>query len=213
MRRREFLTTVAAARLLPQAANGRASAQAPRPARAAQARRRLILAAQVPVRQGARDGQGLRRQVHQLQGRPPPAHRSARAPSRPRAPRPRPRASPIMGGGTITMARTDEAAQVRKDFEYAKLAGMPLIVAAPSIRRARRVEKLAKEFQIKVAIHNHGPEDKFFPSPHDVYKQSRAATRSWACASTSATRGAPASIRPRRSSSCATASTISTSRI
>jgi sugar phosphate isomerase/epimerase len=74
----------------------------------------------------------------------------------------------IMGGGTITM-RNDEAA-VRKDFEYAKLAGMPVIVAAPSTDALDVVEKLAKEFQIKVAIHNHGPEDKFFPSPYDVYK-------------------------------------------
>jgi sugar phosphate isomerase/epimerase len=74
----------------------------------------------------------------------------------------------IMGGGTITM-RSDEAV-VRKDFEYARLAGMPLIVAAPSTDALDVVEKLAKEFQIRVAIHNHGPEDKFFPSPYDVYK-------------------------------------------
>jgi sugar phosphate isomerase/epimerase len=74
----------------------------------------------------------------------------------------------ILGGGTITM-RNDEAA-VRKDFEYAKLAGMPVIVAAPDFESLDLVEKLAKEFQIRIAIHNHGPEDKFFPSPYDAYK-------------------------------------------
>jgi sugar phosphate isomerase/epimerase len=74
----------------------------------------------------------------------------------------------IVGGGTITM-RKDEAA-VRKDFEYAKLAGMPVIVAAPDFESLDIVEKLAKEYQIRIAIHNHGPEDKFFPSPYDAYK-------------------------------------------
>ena len=33
-----------------------------------------------------------------------------------------------------------------------------------------RVEKFAKEYDIKIAIHNHGPEDKHFPSPMDVLK-------------------------------------------
>jgi sugar phosphate isomerase/epimerase len=32
------------------------------------------------------------------------------------------------------------------------------------------VEKNAKEFQIRVAIHNHGPGDKRYPSPLDVLK-------------------------------------------
>jgi sugar phosphate isomerase/epimerase len=73
----------------------------------------------------------------------------------------------IMGGGTITM-KNDEAA-IRRDFEYARLAGMPLIVAAPTHDALDTVEKVAKEFQIQVAIHNHGPEDKFFPSPYDAY--------------------------------------------
>ncbi|HXW06164.1 MAG TPA: sugar phosphate isomerase/epimerase [Vicinamibacterales bacterium] len=74
----------------------------------------------------------------------------------------------IMGGGTITFR--NEPAQVRADFEYAKHAGMPLIVAAPSFDSLDIVESCAKEFDIRVAIHNHGPEDKFFPSPYDAYK-------------------------------------------
>ena len=32
------------------------------------------------------------------------------------------------------------------------------------------LDKMVKEFDIKLAIHNHGPEDKRFPSPHDVWK-------------------------------------------
>jgi len=74
----------------------------------------------------------------------------------------------IVGGGTITMK--NDAAQVRHAFEYARLAGMPLVVAAPSHDALDLVERHAKEFDIRVAIHNHGPEDKEFPSPYDVYK-------------------------------------------
>jgi sugar phosphate isomerase/epimerase len=33
-----------------------------------------------------------------------------------------------------------------------------------------RVEKFAKQYDIKIAIHNHGPEDPDFPSPYDVLK-------------------------------------------
>ena len=73
----------------------------------------------------------------------------------------------IMGGGTISM-KNDEA-QVRRDFEYARLAGMPLIVAAPTPDSLDAVERMAREFRIRVAIHNHGPEDKYFPSPYDAY--------------------------------------------
>jgi sugar phosphate isomerase/epimerase len=75
----------------------------------------------------------------------------------------------IVGGGTITFSKdTDE--DVRGYFQYAKAAGMPVIVGtgAPSVMP--RVERFAKEYDIKVAIHNHGTEDKNFPSPYDVLK-------------------------------------------
>ncbi len=73
----------------------------------------------------------------------------------------------IMGGGTITWAKNDEAA-IRKDFEYAKAYGFPTIVCSPAPETLDTVEKLAKEFDIKIAIHNHGPEDKVYHTPQDV---------------------------------------------
>lgn len=75
----------------------------------------------------------------------------------------------IAGGGTITFGKdTDE--DVRRYFEYARAAGMPIIVGtgAPSV--LPRVERFAREYDIKVAIHNHGTEDKYFPSPYDVLR-------------------------------------------
>jgi sugar phosphate isomerase/epimerase len=74
----------------------------------------------------------------------------------------------IMGGGTITL-KNDEA-QVRKAFEYAQAAGFPLMVTAPEPEAFDLIEKMIKEFGIKVAIHNHGPEDKAFPAPQDAYR-------------------------------------------
>ena len=59
---------------------------------------------------------------------------------------------------------------MRKRFAYAKALGAPVMVMAPMQESLPKIEALAKEFQIKVAIHNHGPEDKFFPGPADVLK-------------------------------------------
>jgi sugar phosphate isomerase/epimerase len=75
----------------------------------------------------------------------------------------------IMGGGTITL-KNDET-QVRKAFEYARHAGFPLIVAAPEPAAFDVIEKTIQAFGIKVAIHNHGPEDKFFPAPQDALRR------------------------------------------
>ena len=74
----------------------------------------------------------------------------------------------IMGGGTITLP--NDAAQIRKDFEYAKNAGFPLIFIAPEPAALDTIEQMAKEFDIKAAIHNHGPEDKHWPRPQDAYE-------------------------------------------
>lgn len=76
----------------------------------------------------------------------------------------------IMGGGTLTWQTPDEAA-MRKDFEYAKAAGMPLVVCSPAPDTLDLLEKMVKEFDIKAAIHNHGTEDKWWPAPSDVLKK------------------------------------------
>jgi sugar phosphate isomerase/epimerase len=73
----------------------------------------------------------------------------------------------IMGGGTITL--NNDAAQIKKDFEYAKNAGFPLIFVSPDPAALDTIEQMAKTYDIKVAIHNHGPEDKWWPKPQDAY--------------------------------------------
>ncbi|MDQ6706689.1 MAG: sugar phosphate isomerase/epimerase, partial [Acidobacteriota bacterium] len=73
----------------------------------------------------------------------------------------------IVAGGNISLSKDDEA-DIRRYFEYAKVCGMPLMVIAPTHQNLPKIEKLVKEYDIKVAIHNHGPEDKNFPTPQSV---------------------------------------------
>jgi len=73
----------------------------------------------------------------------------------------------VLGGGNISFQKDDEA-DIRAKFEYARAAGMPLIVCAPTAATLPKMEKYVKEFDIKIAVHNHGPEDKHFPTPQSV---------------------------------------------
>jgi sugar phosphate isomerase/epimerase len=65
----------------------------------------------------------------------------------------------------------DEDADIRSKFEYCKRAGISVIVAGdPTLETLPRIEGFAREYDIRIAIHNHGPEDKLWPSPLDVLK-------------------------------------------
>ena len=72
--------------------------------------------------------------------------------------------------GTLYFPK-DEDADIRAKFEYAKRAGVTVIVAGdPAPEVLPRIEKFVKEYNIRFAIHNHGPEDKIWHSPSDVLK-------------------------------------------
>jgi sugar phosphate isomerase/epimerase len=76
----------------------------------------------------------------------------------------------LHAAGTIYFPK-DEDADIRSKFEYAKRAGISVIVAGdPTPQILPRIEKFVKEYDIRFAIHNHGPEDKVWPSPLDVLK-------------------------------------------
>jgi sugar phosphate isomerase/epimerase len=81
----------------------------------------------------------------------------------------------IMGGGTITLP--NDPGQIRKDFEYAKNAGFPLIFVSPDPAALDTIEQMARTYDIKVAIHNHGPEDKRWPRPEDAYNAIKSRDR------------------------------------
>jgi sugar phosphate isomerase/epimerase len=72
-------------------------------------------------------------------------------------------------GAIYFRQNTDDA--VRAQFEYVKRAGIAVIVGGdPTPETLPRIEKFVKEYDIKIAIHNHGPEDKLWPSPLDILK-------------------------------------------
>jgi sugar phosphate isomerase/epimerase len=74
----------------------------------------------------------------------------------------------LYGGGVIGMKKED---QVHQAFDYAKAAGMKVIIAAPSPEMLPLIDKKVRQYDIKVAIHNHGPGDKYFPTPAVALKK------------------------------------------
>jgi len=75
----------------------------------------------------------------------------------------------LTAAGTIYFTE-DKDDDMRRKFEYCKIAGIPLIIAGPTPETLPRLERFAKEYDMKIAIHNHGPEDKYFPSPLDALR-------------------------------------------
>ena len=72
--------------------------------------------------------------------------------------------------GTVYFPK-DEDDDIRSKFEYAKRAGVSVIVTGdPTPQTLPRIEKFVKEYDIRIAIHNHGPEDKIWKSPLEVLK-------------------------------------------
>ncbi|MFK5974686.1 MAG: sugar phosphate isomerase/epimerase [Flavobacteriaceae bacterium] len=72
----------------------------------------------------------------------------------------------LYGGGVIKMKTPED---VEKYFNYAKTAGLKMIIGSPHHELLPLIEKKVKKVDVKLAIHNHGPEDDIFPSPKSVY--------------------------------------------
>jgi sugar phosphate isomerase/epimerase len=70
--------------------------------------------------------------------------------------------------GNVKM--TDSEADIRSAFEYARDAGLGTMVCSPDPRSMALLDRMVKRYDIRLAIHNHGPEDGRFPSPLDVWR-------------------------------------------
>ncbi len=68
----------------------------------------------------------------------------------------------LYGCGPIPMKNE---AEVNQAFEYAKNAGARVLVAVPAPDVLPLVSRKAKQYDIRVAIHNHGPDEKTFSTP------------------------------------------------
>jgi sugar phosphate isomerase/epimerase len=74
----------------------------------------------------------------------------------------------LYSGGVINLQKQ---AEIDQAFDYAKAAGMTLIIGAPIAATLPAVDKKIRESGIAVAIHNHGPGDRNFPTPQSVYEK------------------------------------------
>lgn len=60
-------------------------------------------------------------------------------------------------------------AEVDKVFDYARRVGVKLIVGVPNYELLPYVDKKVKEYDMKLAIHLHGPDIKIYPDAEDVW--------------------------------------------
>jgi len=72
----------------------------------------------------------------------------------------------LYGCGVVYMQTEDE---VERAFQYAKTAGMRIIIGVPNPDLLNMVNNMVNKYNIKVAIHNHGPDDKLYPTPESAY--------------------------------------------
>lgn len=80
----------------------------------------------------------------------------------------------LYGGGVIYMKNE---AEVQQAFEYAQAAGMKVIIGAPEPELLPLVDEKVRAYDIKVAIHNHGPTDKDYPVPASAYEKIKGLDR------------------------------------
>jgi len=74
----------------------------------------------------------------------------------------------LYGCGVVYMKNELE---VVRAFDYAKAAGMRMIIGVPNHELLELVNKKVQEYNIQVAIHNHGPGDELYPTPESVYER------------------------------------------
>jgi sugar phosphate isomerase/epimerase len=77
-------------------------------------------------------------------------------------------------GGVIYMTKESEVEQA---FVYAKTAGMEMIVGVPGHELLPLVERKVEQYDLKLAIHNHGPTDKIYPTPQSAYERIKGLDR------------------------------------
>ncbi len=74
----------------------------------------------------------------------------------------------LYGCGVVYMKTEDE---VHNAFDYANAAGIGTIIGVPNHDLLELVNTKVQEYDIKLAIHNHGPGDELYPGPASVYEK------------------------------------------
>jgi len=73
----------------------------------------------------------------------------------------------ITSCGVIYLKDTEP--EVRQAFDYVRDLGASIAVVGLYREQLAMLDKVIRSYDLKAAIHNHGPNDKRFPSPLEVY--------------------------------------------
>jgi inosose dehydratase len=68
----------------------------------------------------------------------------------------------------VIYLKNDEA-KVRQAFDYVRDLGASVAVVGVGRDGLPLLDRVIRDYDLKAAIHNHGPNDKLFPSPLEVY--------------------------------------------
>jgi sugar phosphate isomerase/epimerase len=84
------------------------------------------------------------------------------------------RGAGITIASTGVVSLTNSESVMRRAFECARAAGLSTMTASypapPDRDTLLLTERFVREYDIRLAFHNHGPEDATFPSPYDVWR-------------------------------------------
>lgn len=72
----------------------------------------------------------------------------------------------LYGAGVIYMKTKEEVVNA---FAYANNAGLDTVIGVPNHELLPLAEEQVKKYNIRLAIHNHGPGDDLYHSPNDVW--------------------------------------------
>ncbi len=70
--------------------------------------------------------------------------------------------------GVIYMNKKEEVDQA---FNYARACGIKMIVGVPAVELLSYAESMIKQYNIMLAIHNHGPGDLVYPNVPGIYEK------------------------------------------
>jgi sugar phosphate isomerase/epimerase len=74
----------------------------------------------------------------------------------------------LYGCGVVSMHKP---AEIQQALDYAKAAGMTTIVAMVTPEMLAELPKMIAPYDVRIAIHNHGPTDKIWPTPQSIYEK------------------------------------------
>lgn len=63
---------------------------------------------------------------------------------------------------------TPNREEIDNAFDYAKRVGVDMVVGIPNHEDLEYLDTKVKEYDIRYAIHNHGPEDKLYPNATSI---------------------------------------------